>query len=107
LPDSTGDVRAIRRGLGWPDGVTIALHSGNMGLKQDLGNIISAARLTAARDDVRFVLMGDGSQRRTLESAAQGLPNVQFGELVPDDIYLDVLRAADVLLLNERPSVMD
>lgn len=107
VPDSTGDVRAIRRGLGWPDGVTIALHSGNMGLKQDLGNIISAARLTAARDDVRFVLMGDGSQRRTLESAAQGLPNVQFGELVPDDIYLDVLRAADVLLLNERPSVMD
>ena len=107
VPDTTGDVRAIRRSLGWPDGVTIALHSGNMGLKQDLGNIISAAQLTAGRDDVCFVLMGDGSQRRTLESAAQGLPNVRFGGLVPDDIYLDVLRAADVLLLNERPSVTD
>jgi glycosyltransferase involved in cell wall biosynthesis len=107
LPESTGDSRAIRRRLGWPDDVTVALHSGNMGLKQDLGNIIDAARLTAGRDDVHFVLMGDGSQRRALETAAQGLPNVRFGELVPDDVYLDVLRAADVLLLNERPSVTD
>jgi glycosyltransferase involved in cell wall biosynthesis len=107
VPDSTGDVRAIRRRLGWPDGVTIALHSGNMGLKQDLGNIIDAARLTADRDDVRFVLMGDGSQRQTLETAARRLPNVGFGELVPDEMYLDVLRAADVLLLNERSSVTD
>jgi glycosyltransferase involved in cell wall biosynthesis len=107
VPDSTGDLRTIRHQLGWPDGVTIALHSGNMGLKQDLGNIIAAARLTAGRDDVRFVLMGDGNQRRTLEAEAQGLPNVQFGGLVPDDTYLDVLRAADVLLLNERSSVTD
>ena len=48
------------------NGVSIALHSGNMGLKQDLGNVLEAARLTSGRTELLFVLMGDGSQRRAL-----------------------------------------
>jgi glycosyltransferase involved in cell wall biosynthesis len=110
VPDGTGeagDRAQLRQRFGWPQDVTVVLHSGNMGLKQDLGNIVEAARLTADRDDLLFVFMGEGSQRRSLQEEAAGLGNVRFAGLVPDEIYLDVLRAADVLLLNERPSVTD
>src|SRR6202035_4975467 len=45
------------------------------------------------------------SQRRALESQARGLRNVRFAGLVADDLYPVVLAAADVLVVNERPSV--
>ena len=104
---ASGDTQEVRRDLGWADGLTVALHSGNMGLKQDLGNVLEAARLTTGRRDLLYVLMGDGSQRRELEHQAEGLPNVRFLDPVANEQYVDVLRAADILLLNERASVVD
>jgi colanic acid biosynthesis glycosyl transferase WcaI len=98
----------VRADLGWDDGTIVALHSGNMGLKQGLGNLIAAARLAHASDaPVRFVLMGDGSQRTDLQSVAGALPTVSFLPGVADDAYTDTLAAADVLLVNERGSVVD
>ena len=93
-----------RARLGWPTDQFIAVHTGNMGLKQDLGNLVEAARLLT-RGSALVVLVGDGSQRRALESQASGLRNVRFAGLVADDLYPVVLAAADVLVVNERPSV--
>jgi glycosyltransferase involved in cell wall biosynthesis len=53
------------------------------------------------------VLLGDGSERRRLEDLASGLPNVEFLDLQPAETFLDVLAAADILALNERPTVLD
>jgi glycosyltransferase involved in cell wall biosynthesis len=103
----TRDRAATRRELGWSDGVFVALHSGNMGLKQDLGNLIDAARELATRTDIRIVLCGDGNQRAALEQQAAGLANVTFLPPVSDERYSDMLHAADVLLVNERPTVRD
>jgi glycosyltransferase involved in cell wall biosynthesis len=99
----------VRARLGWHRDETIVLHTGNMGLKQDLGNVIAAARLADERGaaDVRFVLMGDGSQRKALEKAAEGVTTVQFLPPAPREQYTDVLAAADVLLVNERASSVD
>jgi glycosyltransferase involved in cell wall biosynthesis len=100
--------RALTRSrFGWRPDVTVALHAGNMGLKQDLGNIIRAAELTRHRTDVVWALMGDGSQRRTLMEQAAGLPNLQFLPLCSEETYRDVLAAADILLLNERAGVYE
>jgi colanic acid biosynthesis glycosyl transferase WcaI len=97
-----------RRALGWPTSVGIALHSGNMGLKQDLGNVVGAARLALGRrDDLRFILLGDGSTRSELEEQARELPNLLILDPLPDDEYPVALAAADCLLLNERPSVIN
>ena len=85
----------------------VAMHSGNMGNKQDLGNVIDAARLAGNREDIRFVLMGDGSQRAALARQAQGLDNVAFLPPAPENEYADLLAAADILLLNERATVKD
>lgn len=97
-----------RRVLGWSGSERIALHSGNMGLKQDLGNVIEAARLASGRrNDLTFILLGDGNTRATLELQAQGLTNLRILDPLPDDKYPVALAAADCLILNERPSVLN
>jgi colanic acid biosynthesis glycosyl transferase WcaI len=99
---------AARAELGWPQDRRIVVHSGNMGLKQGLSTVVDAARLArGTRDDVLFVLVGDGSTRRELERRASGLPNLRFVDPLPDERYPLCLAAADLLLVNERDSVRD
>lgn len=103
-----GRSAGVRRSLGWADDEQVVLHAGNMGFKQDLGNVVNAARLAASsRPAIRFVLMGDGNARRGLEELGKGLPNLDFLDSRPEDEFMEVLAAADVLLLNERASVID
>ena len=86
----------------------VVLHAGNMGFKQDLENVIAAARLAErGPTPIRLVLMGDGAERKRLERLAGDLPSVQFLDAQPEDVFMDVLAAADVLVLNERTTVLD
>jgi colanic acid biosynthesis glycosyl transferase WcaI len=101
------DRGAARRELGWQEDKFLVLHTGNMGLKQDLGNVVEAARILSAQTDVSFLLLGDGSQRRTLETQANGLPNVKFIAPLSEADYPKALAAADLLLVNERATVAD
>ena len=110
VPAPSGADRAHTRArLGWAPRETIVLHSGNMGLKQDLGNVIAAARIADGdpTNTVRFVLMGDGSQRRPLQQEADGVDAVTFLDPASTAEYADVLAAADILLVNERPTCVD
>lgn len=103
-----GDRETMRAKLGWGANEQIVLHAGNMGLKQALEFVVDAASIAAERSPrTRFVLMGGGSQRAMLEERAQGLDNVTFLDPRPSDEFPDVLAAADVLLVNERASVID
>lgn len=106
----SGAARADTRArMGWRTDETIVLHSGNMGMKQGLENVIDAARLAGERPGsrVRFVLMGDGSQRPALELRARGVGALDLVPPVLDADYADVLAAADLLLVNERPTQVD
>lgn len=102
LPDTT----AARARFGWRDDEIVVLHTGNMGVKQGLDNVVDAARVAAARElPVRFVLVGDGNQRRHLEEIARGVGRFEIIEPLPDDEYRAALAAADLLLVNELPGV--
>ena len=105
---ATVDRVAVRRGLGWREDELIALHAGNMGAKQGLENLVTAARLAQHRDlPVRFVLLGDGSRRADLESQAAGCDRLSFVDPVGGSEFPEVLAAADALLLNEKPGVKE
>lgn len=100
------DRPALRAELGWRPDETVVLHTGNMGTKQDLRNVVHAARLADRRGaPVRFVLMGDGVERPLIEAAAEGVERVQLIPPQPDGRYEQMLQAADVLLVNEHPGV--
>jgi colanic acid biosynthesis glycosyl transferase WcaI len=101
---ATVSKQEARRALNWPEDDFLAVHTGNMGFKQDLENIIRASE-ESVESQVRYVLVGDGSQRTSLEAQAVGNPAIWFVNPVDEDTYPLVLAAADVLLLNERESV--
>lgn len=97
-----------RLSRGWPADLTVALHAGNMGVKQGLENLVGAARLAEERgDNVRFVLLGRGNQRDKIEYLARGLKNIQFIDPLPDLEYQATMAAADVLIVNEKPGVAE
>ncbi|MGY1886113.1 MULTISPECIES: glycosyltransferase [unclassified Blastococcus] len=105
----TGDDRdAMRRELGWAADEVIALHAGNMGVKQGLGGLLDVARLAEQRgSSVRVVLLGTGSQRAALERDARGLSRISFLDPLPDGRFERALAAADCLLLHEKPGVVE
>lgn len=105
---STIDPAHTRSELGWAPEDLVVLHAGNMGHKQELENVVEAARLADSRGDrIRFVMLGDGARRRALETAARGVRSIDFVDPLPDGRFEDALAAADVLLLNEKPGVLD
>ena len=95
-----------RRRLGWSDDEFVCLHAGNMGHKQGLENVLHAAA-AIADPDIRIVLAGDGNERARLEALAAELEvsNVSFLPPQPSGLYESMLRAADVLLVNQRSTV--
>ncbi|WP_320538367.1 glycosyltransferase family 4 protein [Pseudarthrobacter sp. IC2-21] len=107
-PTPPFDRAAMRQRLGWHDSEIIVLHAGNIGKKQGLENVLEAARLADERTSpVRFVLMGDGNQRKRLEALATDLGSISFLDPVSSTDFPYALGAADVLLVNELPSVRD
>ncbi|MGB3676453.1 MAG: glycosyltransferase family 4 protein, partial [Candidatus Nanopelagicales bacterium] len=104
-PDPSASA-AFRAAHGWNDDEVVVVHAGNMGYKQGLENVIAAASLAAdvgAR--ARFVMLGDGSQRASLEQIGAGLPTLEFLDPVAAHEFPAVLGAADVLLVNQRPGI--
>ena len=84
----------------------VVLHTGNMGLKQGLENVVYAAKIASKTDaPVRFVLLGDGSQKESLTSLGRGVPKLTFMDPVSDEDYPAVLGAGDILLVHERAGV--
>jgi colanic acid biosynthesis glycosyl transferase WcaI len=99
---------SARRRLGWREAVLTVVHTGNMGAKQGLENVVAAARLAAERgENVVFVLLGEGSRRAALTELASGVPTVRFAAPLSREDYPYALAAADILLVNERPGVSD
>lgn len=107
-PSPAIDRAAARAKFGWRPDEKIVLHAGNMGVKQGLDNVVSAARLS--EEDVagvRFVLLGNGSERSALEEQSAGLRAVTFMDSLSDEDFTAALQAADALLVNEKPGVAE
>jgi colanic acid biosynthesis glycosyl transferase WcaI len=105
---ATKDRKQTRAELGWGLDEWVVLHAGNMGLKQGLEQVVEAAKVADDRNaPVRFVLMGDGNQRETIQRIANGASRLSFRPFVGRAELPNVLAAADVLLVSERESVVD
>jgi glycosyltransferase involved in cell wall biosynthesis len=80
----------------------VVMHSGNVGLSQNLDVLLDAAERLRGRDDVVFAIVGDGSTRRTLEAdaARRGLANVRFLPYQPKALLDQSFAAADVFLVS-------
>ena len=97
-----------RAALGWRTDAFTVVHTGNMGAKQGLENVLWAAAEADRRNaEVEFVLVGDGNQRAALQAAGAGIRALRFVDPVDEETYPLVLAAADVLLVNERADMLE
>jgi glycosyltransferase involved in cell wall biosynthesis len=104
-PDPSASA-AFRNAHGWGADEVVILHAGNMGYKQGLENVVAAAALAGRSNSrARFVLLGDGNQRPSLQATAAGVPALEFLAPVNEEEFPAALGAADVLLVNERLGV--
>jgi colanic acid biosynthesis glycosyl transferase WcaI len=85
----------------------VALYSGNIAAKQGIDIVVAAARLLAARDDLLFVICGNGTNRNALAAAAADCPNIRFHNLQPPERLSDLLGLATVHLLPQIAGAAD
>ena len=93
-PDIDGNEVRGRYGL---MNSVVAVYAGSLGMANDIDTILSAAELTS-KENISFILVGDGKERRNLERKCQerGINNVIFaGPQKKQDVPL-FFAAADV-----------
>jgi glycosyltransferase involved in cell wall biosynthesis len=75
----------------------VVMYAGAIGMANDLDCLLAAAELLKERNDIHFVIVGDGKERRHLEDEANrlGLYNVTFAGSFPKSEMAGVLAAAD------------
>ena len=90
-----------------PDDAFVAMYVGAHGTYSSLGTVLDAADRLRDDSSVRFVLVGGGDQKATLQADAErrGLANVAFVDPVPKRDVPAWLARADVCLLpyQDRP----
>ncbi len=88
-------------------GKVVALYSGNIVRKQGIEILVEAARLLQHRQDIAFVICGEGPNRAELEKLAAGLGNVQLHDLQPAERMGAMLTMADLHLLPQIAGAAD
>jgi glycosyltransferase involved in cell wall biosynthesis len=90
------------------EGKFVALYAGAHGLSNDLGVILEAADLLREREDIAFVLLGDGKDKPALMARASDmeLPNLLFLPPVPKAEMSVALAAADACIAILKPIEM-
>lgn len=91
-----------RHGL---EGKFVAVYAGAHGLSNDLEVVLAAAHHLRDREDIRFMLVGDGKEKTALQqkAAALDLHNVLFLPPVAKSGMAEVLAAADACIAILKP----
>ena len=101
------DKAAARKKFGWAEREFVVIHTGNMGAKQDLENVVKAAEALGRNSVIKIYLIGHGNQENTLKQLCANQENISVMAAVSDEDYSALLSAADLLLVNERSTQME
>lgn len=85
----------------------VALYSGNIANKQGIEIVLDAAKILQHRDDLTFVVCGQGPNRSKIEKMALGLRNIRFFDLQPQECLNELLGLATVHLLPHKRDAAD
>ena len=96
-----------RSKFGWLADDFVVIHTGNMGAKQDLENVVRAANSLNGFSKIKIYLVGHGNQESNLKALCLGKSNISVLPAVSDEDYSALLSAADLLLVNERSTQME
>ena len=100
-------VSRLRQQLGLGTERVVLMYAGNMGMKQGLELLPLLAQEFAPDPRIHFVFCGDGAYHAQLAGMVRGAANVTMLPLQPFDRLNDLLNAADIHLLPQRPDAAD
>ncbi len=89
----------------------VAIYAGRIDVAHGLGGLLDVAEFLAERDrnDISFVVVGDGPQRRAVGEAvrARGLENVFLADRIVEDSFPALLKSCDIGLVlgNQNQAV--
>jgi glycosyltransferase involved in cell wall biosynthesis len=85
----------------------VVMHSGNLGVSQELESLVDAAERLRDLRDLVFVFVGDGSRRLALAERARrkSLDNVRFLPYQPKDRLHESFAAADLFLVSLKAGI--
>jgi len=85
----------------------VVMHSGNVGLSQNLDVLVDTAALLQRDPRIVIAVVGDGAKRESLEQrvASRGLSNVRFFPYQPKDRLHDSFATADAFLISLKPGL--
>ncbi len=97
---------AFSRELGLADRFVL-MHSGNVGLSQNLDVLIEAADRLRSKDRLTILIVGDGAKRTDLQHEVQrrGLGNVRFLTYQPKSKLHESFAAADAFLVSLKAGI--
>ncbi|WP_437503536.1 glycosyltransferase family 4 protein [Sorangium sp. So ce1099] len=93
----------LRAELGFGDRLVVA-YVGTHGMAHGLSAVLDVAHGLRDREDIRFLFVGDGAERASLEARARelGLSGVTFLGARPRDAMTEVYATADICLVPLR-----
>jgi colanic acid biosynthesis glycosyl transferase WcaI len=85
----------------------VLMHSGNVGLSQNLDLLVEAAARLQSRDRLVVVVVGDGARRQALQDQAsgRGLTNLRFFPYQPKERLHESFAAANAFLVSLKPGL--
>ncbi|GAA6173646.1 colanic acid biosynthesis fucosyltransferase WcaI [Colwellia sp. KU-HH00111] len=106
-PNTCGNT--LKKDWGFEDSDKIVLYAGNIGKKQGLEIVLTAAKQYMANTRIKFVLVGDGVHLASLQNLARQLQldNLYFKPLLPWSRVPEMLALADVHLVIQNKGVAD
>ncbi len=87
----------------WQDKFLVCF-AGTVGMAHGIGTVLETARKLREHKDILFLIVGEGAERKSLETKAQrdGLDNVEFLGRLPRHRIPPLLRRADAALVMLR-----
>lgn len=76
-----------------------AIYAGNIGKMQNVEIVVNAAKELQDREDIQFLIIGDGARREVIEEMASGLNNVTMLPMQPSELATHIYSAAGVNII--------
>ncbi len=93
--------------LGWADGRTVVLYSGNLGDTHNLSALLDAADRMRSRSDLGFLIIGAGARWNALceEIKRRHLANVKLLPFQPESLLPQTLPAGDIAVVAMEEAI--
>ena len=84
------------------NGKFVVMHSGNIGLSQDVEKLVESARILRQEKDIVFLIIGEGNKKAELLGKAKtwDLENVIFLPYQPKEVLKYAFSAADIFIIS-------